>query len=101
MNTGEWGTPSEDIKEPMEDLKGDYKLAEKYILPSEQEKVIGLRELYEYSNTQYMFEYIKFHQRDQDHFSSNFVEFSTKMEKLNNGVSLDLIARWAYFGEFI
>ena len=76
-----WGTPTNQFKQPLEAVLKDYNLASEYILPKEVARVKRLRQITDSLEKGVYFEYVLFNKRDQKRIVKNFGNFSRKMRK--------------------
>jgi hypothetical protein len=80
-NIEKWGTKSSEFKEPIDEVFKNFNIAEKYILPKEEEKLSKVRELSNFMTNSAYYEYVLFNKRDQRRIVKNFHKYAKKVSK--------------------
>jgi hypothetical protein len=80
-NIEKWGTKSSDFREPIETVLNDYKVARKYIMPKETEKLESVKQLSNFINQSVYYEYVLFNRRDGRRIVKNFNKYAKKVSR--------------------
>lgn len=80
-NIEKWGTKSSEFKEPIETVLNDYRVASKYILPKETEKLRSTQQLSNFISNSVYYEYVLFNRRDGRRIVKNFNKYAKKVRR--------------------